>query len=99
MTSLGPCITHWGSRGRVGVKVRVGRCVSVGGAVGVPVGNNSGVTVGNWVGEGDEVGVVVGASVGVEETTIPNPPQAMSKRVSTDIPIKSFFVILGCHSR
>jgi hypothetical protein len=45
MTSLGPCRTHCGSRVSVGVKVRVGRGVSDGGAVDVLVEVEVGETV------------------------------------------------------
>ena len=45
MTSSGPCMYHCGSRVSVGVNVKVGRGVSDGETVTVPVGNNIGVMV------------------------------------------------------
>jgi len=45
MTWSGPCMYHCGSRVSVGVTVKVGRGVSDGEAVAVPVGNAIGVMV------------------------------------------------------
>jgi hypothetical protein len=92
-------MAHCGSRVRVGVKVDVGRGVSVGGRVAVLVGNAIGVTVAGAVGEGDGVNVNVGARVGVEAITTCKAPQLRSNDARTDIPIKGFFVIVRCRSR
>jgi hypothetical protein len=96
--SPGPWITHCGSRVIVGVKVRVGRDVSVGGRVDVWVGKAAegvGVTVAGCeaVGKGSRLGIQVGVAVGVGVTTKLNPPHAMRNKASADIPKKSFPVI------
>jgi len=93
MTSFGPCITHWGSRVRVGVKVEVGRAVSVGVELGVVVGKKIGVMVAAGVGEGDGGAVEVGIAVGVGKTIRVDPPQAMRKKAVPDKSNKKFLVI------
>ena len=90
MTSPGPCLAHAGSLVNFGVKLRVGKGVSVGERVGVCVGNVSGVTVAACVGEGDELAVTVGATVGGGGTIRLNPPQLMRNKASADIPASVF---------
>jgi hypothetical protein len=79
----------------VGVKLRVGSAVSVGGRVGVCVGKTAegvGVTVAGGcegVSEGNGPGIIVGGEVVIRL----NPPHAMSERVRIEMQANKFLLI------
>jgi hypothetical protein len=76
----------------VGVKVKVGGIVAVGGRVDVFVGKRMGVTVGygEAVAEGGGLGVQVGITVGAAGRMRLKPPQLMRNKASADIPANVF---------
>ena len=76
----------------MGVKVKVGGIVAVGGRVGVCVGKRMGVTVGcgEAVAEGSGLNVQVDVTVGAAGKMRLSPPQLMRNKASADIPANVF---------